>query len=126
MIRILIVDDKEESRRVLSMYLDKAGFEVVGMAENGEQGLLLASAEQPDVIVADIEMPTMSGSEMIEALLQAGAADNIGFVLLTAGNGIRTEALDRLLKQRRLRREDKPVKREYLIAAINKVHNRIA
>lgn len=61
-IRILIVEDHELARYGLSMALsEKEGIEIVGEAENGQQGVDLALKEKPDVILMDIGMPVLDG-----------------------------------------------------------------
>lgn len=63
-IRLLIVDDMDEVRRDLRTVLVLAGdIEVVGEAANGLEGIRLAESLNPDVILMDLEMPTMNGYE---------------------------------------------------------------
>ncbi len=59
--RILVVDDAAFIREVLSQIAKKAGFEVVGEAEDGEEAVRLASELMPDLIIMDIVMPKKSG-----------------------------------------------------------------
>ncbi len=60
--QVLIVEDHELARFGLSMALsEKEGLEIVGEAENGQQGLDLAVAKKPDLILMDIGMPVMDG-----------------------------------------------------------------
>jgi DNA-binding NarL/FixJ family response regulator len=60
--QILIVEDHELARFGLSMALaEKDGLEIVGEAENGQQGVELALAKKPDLILMDIGMPVMDG-----------------------------------------------------------------
>jgi len=61
-IRILIVDDQPLFRRAIATLVgDQPGLAVVGEAENGLQGLELAHALKPDVVLLDVEMPVMNG-----------------------------------------------------------------
>lgn len=68
-IRILLADDHPLIRAGFKSMLGKIeDFEIVGEAENGKQLLELAQEEQPDIILADINMPVMSGLQALEML----------------------------------------------------------
>ena len=62
--RVLVVDDDESIRELFTLLLRKEGYEVTA-AENGFDGLLKLKLLVPDVIISDLNMPKMSGSEMI-------------------------------------------------------------
>jgi DNA-binding NarL/FixJ family response regulator len=63
-IRILLVDDQPLFRRAIALLVgDQPGLVVVGEAENGLQGLEMAHALKPDVVLLDVEMPVMDGVE---------------------------------------------------------------
>ena len=67
--RVLIVDDEPIARQVLRQELEgTADIEIVGEAENGGAALDLISARQPDLVFLDLEMPVMTGFEMISQL----------------------------------------------------------
>ncbi len=61
--RIILVDDEEEVRKSIIKIIDweKAGFEVIGDAENGEDALELVDQYEPDLVLTDIRMPYMDG-----------------------------------------------------------------
>ncbi|WP_036553042.1 MULTISPECIES: response regulator [Nisaea] len=67
--KVLIVDDSRLVRLTIKTILDRAeGFEVVGEAENGREGVDLARELNPDVVTLDIEMPVMNGIECLRRL----------------------------------------------------------
>ena len=65
--KILVVDDEDNLRLPLTDKLKIAGFEVFE-GKNGKEGLKMALAEHPDIILLDIMMPVMSGWEMLADL----------------------------------------------------------
>ena len=68
--KILIIDDSAFTRKVLSTIIEKDGrLEVVGTAKDGQEGLEMALALNPDVISVDVEMPVMNGLTMIKELM---------------------------------------------------------
>ncbi len=67
--KILVIDDSAFMRRVISdIITSDSRCEVIGVARNGEDGLEKIQALKPDVITLDIEMPIMTGLEMLEQL----------------------------------------------------------
>ncbi|WP_257347775.1 response regulator [Pseudalkalibacillus decolorationis] len=65
--RILVVDDEERIRKLLKMYLERENFEVVE-AEDGETALTIANNEEFDLILLDLMLPEMDGTEVCEQL----------------------------------------------------------
>ena len=71
--RILVVDDSFIMRRIIKDIVDSdSDLEVVGFAENGKIGLERLRELRPDAIVLDLEMPEMSGIEMLKRLALLG------------------------------------------------------
>ena len=64
---ILIVDDEPHVRRVLQLTLERAGY-TVKVEYDGKAGLDHVLADPPDVLVSDINMPRMTGREMVQAV----------------------------------------------------------
>ena len=63
-IRVLVVDDQSLVRRgIVEVLSEQEGLEVVGEASNGAEGVALARATGPDVVVMDLQMPEMNGLE---------------------------------------------------------------
>ena len=92
--RVLVVDDDADVRAVVIAALTDAGYDCFG-AVDGAEGLRLAQAQPPDVVVLDIVMPQLSGDEVHRALRRDVATRYIPVIFLTA----RTETKD---KTRRL------------------------
>jgi len=65
--KILIVDDEADIRDIVRMYLGEAGYDVIE-ASNGQEGILRAQNEHPDLIVLDIMMPGINGFEVAKHL----------------------------------------------------------
>jgi len=80
--KILVVDDEKDILTILDKRLSKEGYEVI-KADNGMDAMRLAKTEQPDLIVLDIIMPDMSGSEVAERLKKDAATKNIPVMFLT-------------------------------------------
>lgn len=67
MYKIAIVDDESIIRRGLSRNIDwnSLGYEVIGTASDGEEGLELMKTQKPDIVISDIRMPVLDGLEMV-------------------------------------------------------------
>ncbi|WP_426956850.1 response regulator [Muricoccus radiodurans] len=70
--RILIVDDDPAIRDVVSFALSRAGFEIV-TASDGAEGLARAGDSAPDLIVLDVMLPEMEGTEVCRAIRRSGS-----------------------------------------------------
>jgi CheY-like chemotaxis protein len=81
--KILLVEDNEMNRDMLSRRLQRKGFTVVA-AHDGEQGHLLAHTENPDIILMDISLPVMDGWEVTRLLKADAATRDIPIIALTA------------------------------------------
>ena len=68
-IRVLIVDDSEQFTMFLRRNLVSRNYEIVGEAEDGEQAINLFKSEKPDLTLLDFEMPTATGDEVLEEIL---------------------------------------------------------
>jgi two-component system alkaline phosphatase synthesis response regulator PhoP len=88
--RILIVDDEPKIVRGLKPYFRQAGFEVLG-AYDGQEALLAARRDRPDLIVLDLMLPEMDGLDVARTLRQEG--NFVPIIMLTA----RVEETDKLI-----------------------------
>jgi len=83
MAKILLVEDNEMNRDMLSRRLAKRGFDVV-VALDGSSGAAAAAAEQPDLILMDISLPDMDGCEVTRLVRAQPATASIPIIALTA------------------------------------------
>ncbi|KAB2914238.1 MAG: response regulator [Bacteroidetes bacterium] len=81
--KVLIVEDEHDIRENIAEIFKLSKFKVYEAA-NGEEGLELAAAEQPDIVVSDILMPKMDGFELLERLKSNPQTEHIPVILLTA------------------------------------------
>jgi DNA-binding response OmpR family regulator len=80
---ILIIDDDEALRVAMVSAVEKAGYAVV-QAANGQDGIAVALAERPDLIVLDILMPKMDGRETLREIRSREETSDIPVILLTS------------------------------------------
>jgi CheY-like chemotaxis protein len=83
MAKILLVEDNEMNRDMLSRRLIRKGFDVV-MAVDGEQAVALAQSELPDLILMDMSLPVVDGWEATRRVKAADATSKIPIIALTA------------------------------------------
>jgi CheY-like chemotaxis protein len=81
--RILLVEDNEMNRDMLSRRLSRKGFEVV-IAVDGQQGVEKAMSESPDLVLMDMSLPVLDGWEATRRLKAASATRHIPIIALTA------------------------------------------
>ncbi len=81
--KILLIEDNEMNRDMLSRRLQRKGYTVVS-AHDGEQGHLMAHSENPDLILMDISLPLMDGWEVTRLLKANEATRHIPIIALTA------------------------------------------
>ncbi len=80
--KILVADDEKDLREALVTFLTDEGFIVVA-AEDGEAALLLALKEKPDLLLLDINMPKMSGHQVLSKLRRDRWGKEVPVLLLT-------------------------------------------
>jgi two-component system cell cycle response regulator DivK len=81
--KILLVEDNEMNRDMLSRRLERRGFQVV-IAVDGQQGVDLARSEAPDLILMDMSLPVLDGWEATRQLKKAAETRAIPIIALTA------------------------------------------
>lgn len=122
MAAILIVDDSPSMRRMVAFTLKEAGHEV-SEAEDGRQALGIAEGRPAGLVISDMNMPGMTGIELVGALRKLPAYRHTPILMLT------TETSDEMKQQARAAGADgwivKPFNPERLIAVVDKVLGRI-
>jgi two-component system cell cycle response regulator DivK len=83
MSKILLVEDNEMNRDMLSRRLERKGFEVI-IAVDGQQGVELAGSESPALILMDLSLPVIDGWEATRLIKADPATQNIPVIALTA------------------------------------------
>ncbi|MHC1770431.1 MAG: response regulator [Flexilinea sp.] len=83
MSKILIIEDNEYNIYLESFILEKNGHQILS-ALNGEDGIILASKERPDLILLDIQLPIMDGYSVARALRQNHALDKTPIIAVTS------------------------------------------
>ena len=115
--KILLVEDNELNRDMLSRRLKRKEFNVV-CAVDGEMGIGMASSESPDIIIMDLSLPVIDGWEAIKELKANDQTASIPIIVLTAHamEGDREKAMETGCDDY----DTKPVDFERLLSKINK------
>jgi len=81
--KVLLVEDDNNLREIFQMRLQAEGYTAV-VAADGEEGLVTAMKEKPDLVIADVMMPKLSGFEMVESLRAAPETKDLKVIMMTA------------------------------------------
>src|SRR5690606_26952914 len=92
MAKLLIIEDESDLRQVLAYNLTQAGHEALS-AENGAIGLRLAREQRPDLVLLDLMLPDLSGTDICRMLKEDADTKGIPIIMLTA----RGEEVDRVV-----------------------------
>lgn len=117
MAKILIVDDAAFMRMILKDILTKAGYEVVGEASNGNEGLMKYEEIQPDLVTMDITMPECDG---LDGLSKIMSSDPNARVIMCSAMGQQIMVLD-AIKRGAKDFIVKPFQPEKVVTSVKKV-----
>ncbi len=95
MLRVLIVEDNEVNRKMLSRRLSKRDYDIL-IAGDGTEGVEVAKSERPDIILMDMSLPVMHGWDATRALKADPETSGIPIIAITAHamSGDREKALE--------------------------------
>lgn len=120
--RILISEDEPKSREgIIRMIQRFTPHEIVGVAENGEEGFLLAKERQPDLVISDIKMPVLDGLGMLQKMKDHGL--KLQAVLLTGYSEF--EYARRALQLQVVEYVLKPLEADQFLSALEKAEGRM-
>lgn len=89
--RVLVVDDDEDSRRLLAHLLERKGYSVV-LADGGPAAISTLEKTEVDVVVLDVMMPIMDGFAVCRELKKSPGTASVPVILLTARDDMETRA----------------------------------
>jgi two-component system, LytTR family, response regulator LytT len=117
----VVVDDEQLAREEVCFLLGEiGGVEVVGQASDGVEALQVIEAQNPDLVMLDVQMPGLTGFEVARRLFDAGSDSQLVFVTAYDQHAIHAfdvNAVDYLLK---------PVEADRLTTAVERVRRRLA
>jgi DNA-binding response OmpR family regulator len=104
MAKILLAEDEHHIAEMITFKLTNGGHQVV-RARNGEEAVLLAGSENPDLIMLDVMMPVLGGFEVLRRLKADAVLRSVPVIMVTAKgqerdvvNGLREGATDYIVK----------------------------
>ena len=119
--RLLLVDDEEDIRRFLGLFLSDLGYEVHA-AENGEKALEIFDSVNPSIVLTDIKMPVMDGMELLKRI-KARSPDTE--VVMISGHGDMDLAIG-CLQYEAADFVTKPINHDILDAALKRIDEKLA
>ena len=80
---ILVVDDAEETRDLFKFILEQEGYTII-LTSNGREAISLLESFKPDLIIADLMMPEISGVDLIKSIRSQPALADIPIIVISA------------------------------------------
>ena len=119
--KALVIEDNEDNMNLITFILHKSGYSTI-WAENGKRGVELACKEKPDFIILDIQLPDISGFEVLPLIRSAESGSEVPIIAMTshAMSGDR----ERLLKAGCTGYIEKPIDPETVMTEIKKIIGR--
>jgi len=119
--KALVVDDEAYQRDIIRIILEKEGFSLE-CAENGQKAINLWRTFSPDIVLCDLKLPDMEGTQVMDQMLMSGQRD-YEFILFTAHGSI--ESAVTAIKRGAFDYITKPVEREKLLLTTQRACERI-
>lgn len=118
-LKILSIDDDSSCNLVAAKFFTLVGGHIVEVAENGIEGLKKAAQLHPDIILLDMNMPNMTGLQVMDALCQEADTRDIPVIMLTGAILDQEEMFSLKAKHNFMLLEQKPANFSKLLNAIN-------
>ena len=83
MTRVLIIEDNDNNMELITFILESAGYETI-RAYNGLDGVRLTNEVRPDLIILDIQLPDIDGTEVLKRIRSNNANDEIPIIAMTS------------------------------------------
>ena len=115
--KILVIEDNLDTRDLLHLHLTTEGFTVV-VAADGREGLYMADAERPDLIITDIDMPNLDGIEVVKRLRAQTQFQSLPILVLTSFGD---EQMEEAIRAGANRAAAKPTHFDSLIDDVNEL-----
>jgi DNA-binding response OmpR family regulator len=115
--KILLVEDDADTRFALTMLFELEGFDVVNAAD-GEEAYLCAVTERPDLIITDINMPRVSGLDLIRLVREDGRIAGVPIVAMSA---VEKQHLNRAIELGAVAACQKPIEFDNFLSLIGKI-----
>jgi CheY-like chemotaxis protein len=112
--KILLVEDDSDTQVALAMLFELEGYEVITAAD-GQEAYLRAVAEQPDLIVTDINMPNVNGLDLIRLVRSDGRIENVPIVAMSA---VEKQYLNRAMELGAIAVAQKPIEFDQFVSLI--------
>lgn len=90
---VLIADDSAFARRVVASYLNETEFRIVASAENGTSAVELFKKHKPDIVMLDVILPDISGSDVLRAIMEVEPQAKVLMVSSIGTESMVTECL---------------------------------
>lgn len=114
--KILVIDDNDQDRKIIERFLKKAGYDEVILAETGEKGVESAINDKPDIVITDTLLPGIDGFEVCRQIKEKMGPSGPKVVVMTGA----IDAVD-AVKARKLGADDYCVKTSDATAFIDAV-----
>jgi two-component system cell cycle response regulator DivK len=81
--RALVIEDNENNMELITFILEESNYRTL-KAETGQKGVALALQERPDFIILDIQLPDISGTDVLKMIRSSEIGDNIPIIAMTS------------------------------------------
>ncbi|HZX48379.1 MAG TPA: response regulator [Nitrospirota bacterium] len=118
---VMVVDDCRTTRKIVSLYLNNAGYKTIG-AGNGVEAIEKLVSSEVDIIISDLNMPQMDGAGLVEWVRSNPSYREIPFIILTTENDVLRKS--DLIQKGASAFLSKPITKENLVEEVTRILER--